>query len=219
MTDPTQDMLCLQDFDETIAEFYRMVAPKVPWGDFGSILVHGMTSYSAPDTRPPELLRAGPFVPPISFPTFCVVVTEVVRNELEFSGLTGFSFIPAIKKVTVSINWHEWDLLGEEPQFYPNEGEPENYISEEEHSAELAKHMPDLWRLVIPRGAKEIREPPRGAGNPLDFGQVFIRANSWQGTDFFSADITLFNYVSPRARQWLLDRYPAWLAFRPVLTK
>src|SRR5687768_12425214 len=125
MKDPAEDMLCLQDFDETSADFYRLKSPNVPWGDYGSILVHGMTSCSARDAHSPELQRTGPFVPPISFPGLgCVVVTDAMRRELESSGLTGFSFIPAIKSVIVPIAWHEWDLLSDEPSFYPEDGEP-----------------------------------------------------------------------------------------------
>lgn len=218
MQDPTEDMLCLQDCDETVADFYRLESPNVPWGDYGSILVHGMTSCSARDDGSPELQRTGPFVPPITFPGLdCIVVIDTLRDQLQSSGLTGFSFVPAIKSVIVPIEWHEWDLLSDEPPFYPEEGEPESYISEDEHSPELARSMPELSRLVIARGATEIRVP-EGVHHGGD-GQIFIRAASWQGADFFRADTTLYNYVSARARQWLLDHYPAWLAFKPVQTK
>jgi hypothetical protein len=219
MTDPSQDMLCLQDFDESVADFYRLTRPKMPWGDYGSILIQGMTDCWLQDSRSPNLSRTGPFVPPISFPTFCVVVTEEIRREIESSGMTGFSFTPAIKKVITPIDWHEWDLFSDEPQFYPDGGEPESYVSAAQHSPELAKRMPNLWRLVISPGAAEIRESPGAPANPLDSGEVFIRAGSWKGKDFFGADTTLYNYVSSRARKWLIDRYPAWVAFRPVQTK
>lgn len=218
MKDPTEDMLCLQDCDESVAEFYRMETPNVPWGDYGSILIQGMTSSSARDADSLEIRRTGPFVPPISFPGLgCVVVTDAVRLKLEASDLTGFSFVPAIKKVIVPIDWHEWDLLSRVAPFYPEEGEPEAYISGEDHSPELASRMPALWRLVIALGATEIRVP-EGVHYGGD-GQIFIRAISWQGADFFRADTTLCNYVSARAREWLLDRYPAWIAFKPVQTK
>ena len=127
MRDPTEDMLCLQDCDESIADFYRLESPNVPWGDYGSILVHGMTSATARDTGSPKLQRSGPFVPPISFPGLgCIVVTDAVRSHLQSSGLTGFSFVPVTKSVIVPIDWHEWDLLTDEPPFYPEDGEPES---------------------------------------------------------------------------------------------
>jgi hypothetical protein len=218
MTDPTEEMLCLQDFDESIANIYRVANPKAPWGDYGAILVHGMTSHTPDAPRPPELQRTGPFVPPISLPGYgYIIITEAVRHELESSGLTGFSFIPAIKKVIVPIDWQNWDF-SKEPPFYPEEGEPENYITEDKHSPELARRMPNLWRLVISPGATEIRVP-EGVHYTGDGGQIFIRASSWNGADFFRADTTLQNYVSPRARQWLLDRHPAWIAFEPVQTR
>jgi hypothetical protein len=218
MKDPTDDMLCLQNCDETAADFYRLVAPNAPWGDYGDILIHGITSCSARDERSPELQRSGPFVPPITIPGVgCIVVTDSLRRELQSSGLTGFSFVPAIKSVIVPIDWHEWDLLAEVAPVYPDDGEPESYITEGEHSSELASRMPDLWRLLIAPGATEIRVP-EGVHYGGD-GQIFIRVSSWQGADFFRADTTLYNYVSARARQWLLERCPAWLAFKPVKTK
>jgi hypothetical protein len=216
MNDPSEDMLCLQDCDETVADFYRLESPNVPWGDYGSILVHGMTSCSARDPGSPELHRTGPFVPPISFPGLgCVVVTDIARNELQSSGLTGFSFVPAIKSAIIPIDWHDWDLLSDEPPFYPDGGEPESYISEDRHSPELARRMPKLWRVLIAPGATEIREP----SDSLSGVQIFIRGGSWHGADVFHADTTLHIYVSPRARQWLLDLYPAWVSFKPVEVK
>jgi len=219
MTDPTEDMLCLQEFDETVADFYRLDKPKVPWGDYGSILVHGMSSsWRNDDTAPLELQRTGPFLPPISFPLSRIIVTDAVRGELESSGLTGFSFVPAIKKTIVRLDWHEWDLFADEPAFHPEGGEPESYILGNEHSPTLAARMPELWAMVIPLGAMEVRVP-EGVHYSDTKGQIFIRAGSWKGTDFFHADTTLYNYVSPLARSWLLDHYPAWLSFKPVETK
>jgi hypothetical protein len=218
MNDPTDDILCLQDCDETVADFYRLDRPKAPWGDYGDILIHGTTNCFTQDATSPELQRTGPFVPPIFFPgVACIVVTDTVRRELQSSGLTGFSFVPAIKSIIVPIDWHEWDLFSDEPAFYPEGGEPESYISEDAHSQELARKIPDLWRLVLAAGATEIRVPE---GSHYDANrQIFIRATSWQGADFFRADTTLYNYISFRARQWLLERYPAWLACKPVQTK
>jgi hypothetical protein len=218
MKDPTEEMLRLQDHDKVAADFYRLKSPTAPWGDYGDILVHGLTSSEIHN----GILRTGPFVPPVTFPdSGFIVVTDTVRSQLESSGLTGFSFVPAIKRVIVPIDWHEWDLLSEEPPFYPEEGEPEAYICVEEHSPALAQSMPDLWRLVTAPGATESY-----VYNGIHYGannQVFIRAGSWQGADFFCPDNTPYHkdrhYVSARARQWLLNHFPAWLAFEPAQTK
>jgi hypothetical protein len=47
-------------------QFFRLEAPEAPWGDYGSILQHGMTAHLG---RNPEglaqLERTGPFIPPI----------------------------------------------------------------------------------------------------------------------------------------------------------
>jgi len=217
MNDPTDDILCLQDCDETVADFYRLERPKAPWGDYGDMLLHGMTTFRARDTDSTKLKRSGPFVPPIFFPDSDCIVTDTVKRELQSSGLTGFSFVPAIKSVIVPIAWHEWDLFSDAPAFYPEGGEPESYISEDAHSQELARKIPDLWRLVPDLGATEIRVPE--STHYVPNLQIFIRATSWKGSDFFRADTTLYTYVSPHARHWLLERYPAWLACTPVQTK
>ena len=209
-------MVSLQDCDETAADFYRFDAPNAPWGDYGDILIHGMTNCYELGTDSPELQRTGPFVPPISFPLACVIVTDTVRRELQSSGLTGLAFVPAVKSVIVPVNWHEWDF-SDQPPFYPEEGEPESYILGRQHSPELARCMPDLWRLVTMVGADEVRVP-EGVHND-NSGQIFVSNASWQGMDFFHADTTLYNYVSARARQWLLDHHPAWVRCKPIQTK
>ena len=215
MKDPTEDMLCLQDCDETESEFYRLRGPKAPWGDYGDILIHGMADSCIRNTASPKLQRSGPYVPPISFPGLdCIIVTDAVRQHLLASGLTGFSFVPVIKSVIVPIDWHEWDLLADEPPYHPEDGEPESYLQADEHSQELAARMPQLWRLITVQGATEIREPlggSRAAGV-----KVTLRAYSWQGVDFFHADTTLHTYVSARAQQWLLDNYTPWIRCEAV---
>ncbi len=80
------------------------------WGDYGRILQHGM-AYHLPGTEGLLALeRTGPFVPPITIPGLGdVVLTSSARELLESSGLTGFSFRPVKKVLTVELHWENWD--------------------------------------------------------------------------------------------------------------
>src|SRR5262249_59136768 len=85
--------------------FYRIAARKMPWGDYGSILVSGMSAHLPRKDGLIQLERTAPFVPPISFPGIGdVVVTNAFRAELEASELTGFTFIPIVKARIVESN-------------------------------------------------------------------------------------------------------------------
>ena len=53
-----------------------------------------------------------------------------------------------IKHRIVELNWHAWDLTGEEIPEMPESGEPEDYILTRPHSPKAAAAMPDLWEFV-----------------------------------------------------------------------
>ena len=204
----------LQPRDEITAEFYALRPPHAPWGDYGDILLHGTTESDARNPSPCALIRSGPYVPPLTMPGIGLpVVTEDARIELEGSGLSGFSFAAVTKEVIVPLDWHEWDLLAEEPPIYPEDGEPESYLPPELHSPELARRMPELWALVTSEGVRESRVKT-GAG--LADLEIRLKKDSWRGLDFFRGDTTLRLYVTSRARLWLLDHFPAWVAFEAV---
>lgn len=77
-------------------------------------------------------------------------------------------------------------------------------------------------RLVVER-TQHLEAPPRRRlrykGQLAETARYSFALPLWRGADFFRADTTLYNYVSARARQWLIDRYPSWLAFKLFQTK
>src|SRR5262245_31791236 len=98
-----------------------------PWGDYGDILVHGMTGHLSRKEGPLRLEWTGPFIPPITLPGIGdVVVTDEFRAELERSGLGRFGFHPVIKARIVELHWEQWDRTSERPAERPEGGEPEN---------------------------------------------------------------------------------------------
>src|SRR5438105_2367736 len=63
---------------------------EVPWGDYGSILTHGMTAHLERRGSQLQLERTGPFIPPISFPGINdIVVTTEMRDAMQRAGFRG----------------------------------------------------------------------------------------------------------------------------------
>jgi hypothetical protein len=190
---------------------YILQQPPMPWGDYGSILLSGMASRSAPE-QSLELERTGPFIPPISFPgVSTVVVTEALKRQLERSGLAGLAFRPVVKKRIVRLEWETWDRTAEDPVKYPAGGEPESYILGRKHVPALAEAMGDLWEICLQaRAATE-----RVWTGPLPWDvDIFVLRSTWDGSDWFLARGVGYVYVSERAKAWLEATVPEWVTFK-----
>jgi len=128
---------------------YRLKGVEGPWGEYSRVIFHGMASLYQRGLSGELLLeRMGPYIPPVTFPSGVVVVTDHMKEQLEDSKLTGFSFRPAIKKLIVRSRWHEWDMTAPEPKRYPRGGRPENYILTRPHDPVSSEQMGDLWELL-----------------------------------------------------------------------
>ena len=187
-----------------LPRFYEFKRPDLPWGDYSDILVHGMAQRSADGTSL-ELDRCGPFVPPISLPYGHVIVTAPLLVELQNTEFKGFSVHSVTKRRIPKIDWRRWEPYGPEEMKYPAGGEPENYLLRRKHSAEAADALGELFELRFGRGIKATRE-----------GGYRLLAESWNGADFIASDGLEFshNYVSERARDWLLEHGDGWIGFR-----
>jgi len=174
--------------------------PIAPWGDYGNILLHGMSAHLGRENGKIQLERTGPFIPPISFPGIGdLVITDKLRQRLETSGLSGLKFQPVIKRLIVWCPWDEWDQSASEPAEYPESGEPEDYILGQEHSDEASAWIGQLWELV----------PEVVATTDRSNGIRNVRS-SIDDSDFFRVG---YNYVSERARQWLVKEVSKWVRF------
>ena len=195
---------------------YILRDPKAPWGDYGAILLSGMTAHLSRENDLLQLETAGPFVPPISLPGINdIIVTESFRAKLEASGLTGFTFRPVIKKHIVHLEWEKWDKEALEPPMYPETGEPEDYILLQPHSPSLANRMEPLWEMVL----KQTASVERVQVGPRSWDvNIHLVLSSWNGADFFRAKGVSYNYVSEKAKQWLEQKVPEWVGFEEALT-
>jgi hypothetical protein len=181
---------------------YRRQNRKTNWGDYGDILVSGMTAHLDRHNDLLQLERTGPYVPPlVNSGLWDIVVTDKVKESLMMSQLTGINFKPVIKKHIVELDWTTWDTNAEEPTYYPQGGEPEDYILEREHSESLSKRMGDLWELVIPTIGTFSNE------NFIFSGQVF---------DIFKADNRGYILVTEKGKDWIERNAGDWVTFEMV---
>ncbi|MCA9074313.1 MAG: hypothetical protein KDA93_04720 [Planctomycetaceae bacterium] len=193
---------------------YILEESDMPWGDYGSILVHGMSAHlgrRGGEDGPIQLERTGPFVPPITFPGIGdIIVTNDVKQEMVKAGFRGIRFRPVEKARIVEVRWEEWDLTAPEPPYYPEGGEPEGFILNKPHSAELAAVVGDLWEVVLSDSAEMVRhEKPES----LDVKFTYVEG-SWNGSDLFSVPQNGYKYASARAKAWLEKNAGEWVSFR-----
>src|SRR6202020_580856 len=99
------------------------------WGDYGSILINGLSRHLPRKDNLIQLERTGPFIPPVTLPGLGdIVATSDLKIDLEASDFNQLTFAPVLKARIVEYRWEQWDLTSENPAEYPETGEPENYI-------------------------------------------------------------------------------------------
>jgi len=123
------------------------------WGDYGTILTGGLAKRDE-QSGLLHLERVGPFAPPIMLgygPTGRIsLVTQAFREKLVAANFGGLDFKPTIKKHIVYLRWEKWDRQQRYPFEDPPGGEPENYITEAEHSEKASSEMGEIWELTVP---------------------------------------------------------------------
>ncbi|HEX5081214.1 MAG TPA: hypothetical protein VFY40_04150 [Blastocatellia bacterium] len=189
-----------------------LCSKDTPWGDYGRMLMHGMTSH-LPRTSEGllQLERTAPFVPPITFPGISdLVVTDNFRQRLDSSGLTGLSFMPVKKARIVTLEWERWDRKAPKPAFYPESGEPEDYILSRRHNPKMAEVVGELWEIALTVGLRTQR--PRPVVERME--EIEVLLSSWNGADLCRATGVGYVYASDRAQQFFLNEVCDYVAFR-----
>ncbi len=189
--------------------FYR-VSTRSLWGDYGSILINGMSRHLPRKDNLIQLERTGPFIPPITMPgVMDIVVTSDIKSELEASSFTQLTFAPVLKARIVEYQWEQWDLTSEKPAEYPESGEPENYVLARPHSPSIAEQLGDLWEVILPEDA-EVEGVKIGRG----VWEYRVNQSTWQGSPLFRAKGKRHVIATEEAKSWLEDRAKGWLGFQ-----
>lgn len=188
---------------------------KGPWGDYGNILVHGMSAHLARVDDRIQLERTAPFIPPLSLPGIGdIVVTDELRRQLEDAKISGVVFRPVDKAHVVYLDWSEWDRSVDSPAVYPESGEPEDYILAQRHDPAAAVALGTLWEVVP--GANGSLACERFSRTPRAY------RFTWQPgpepvADVFRAENMRYVLVTDRLRRILAAVDCDALEFHPVV--
>ena len=129
-----------------------------------------------------------------------------LSQRLSAERFSGLSFEPVAYKKVVHIAWERWDANAQEPAFYPETGEPEDYLLEGAHEEQLAATMPRLWAWNVP---KTIGLQVQGSNT--------FRRELHPGTDV--AREYFIVWISERMKLWLEENGGKWLSFIAVIPR
>jgi hypothetical protein len=202
--------------EEAKLERFRL-KPIHLWGDYGDVLAGGY--YHRNDAGLLLLHRAGPFLPPISFPWglegSLVVVSDEFRREIQEANFIGVQFREVIKERIVPLDWDTWDRSAESPRHSPPNGEPEAYIWDKPHDPVAANKMPPAWEFLAPLFAVEYEEipelkhelvPPLRAILPRRVYPPWFRTRIEYGDQVLAAE----------SRAWMQRSVGEWVVFEPL---
>lgn len=181
--------------------YFQILNREMPWGDFGDILLSGMTEYKTSGKL--KLKRTGPFVPPMVISGLSdLIVTDSIKTKLEASGLKGVKFSVVEKEKITVVDWRNWDLYADEPLFYPDNGEPENYILALPHSKETSESIGLLWELE------------------LEINGIFLDSYTYspgsKETDFMYTDNSGWILVTENAKDWIIKNCGEFIEFNEI---
>lgn len=193
--------------------FFKIEARSVfkrDWGDYGDILQHGMASHLPGEEGLLALERTGPFILPITLPGIGdIVLTSAAKELLEGSGLRGFHFRPVRKVLTVELHWENWNLDAQEPEQFPDTGEPEDYILGQPNSPTASAELGELWEVVVPATATVIRPGPI----VHSYKELKLDLGTWNGSDLIRSTDYGSVLFAQRAKDWFSERWGDYVEF------
>lgn len=192
-------------------KFYFVNGPKL-WGDYGSILVSGMTGHLPRSDGKLQLERTAPFIPPISLPGLRdFVFTDEAKQAFETARWPYQEINPVIKAHIVDFDWTDWDLDAQCPEEYPKGGEPAGYILNRPHSPTRAEELGEIWEVILVEGAQITSK---------QLGDVFnysIDVQSWTGQEIFRpVGRSSRPVVTENGKEWISRIAEDWVSFTEI---
>lgn len=192
---------------------FVLKAPPTPWGDYGNVLMHGMSAHLPRSDGHIQLERPGPFVPPVTFPAWDVVVPDVTRQAMVEAGLIGVTFRSVIKARVVALAWEAWDRSNPVPPYVPPSAAPEDYVLGAPHDPVTALALGPLWEVAGPTVGTGTRE--RLSKHPRRYRTTITIPDTVEA-DFFRVNGLRQLLVSRAARSWLEGAVGEWVDFEDV---
>ena len=146
-------------------DIYWLRSNETPWGDYGQILLNGMSSHLPRVDGRLQLERTAPYVPPITFPRRGdVLVTDAIRRAFDESPLGPLPVKSVDKAKVVKLEWERWSR-DEPPAYLPKSRDPEDFVLASEHDSLLSEQIGLIWEIdpsSIGQGSyhKVQRHPP-----------------------------------------------------------
>ena len=128
-----------------------------------------------------------------------ILLTDSVKKKIEISDLKGFQFKPVIKQHISLVDWTTWNLEKEDPEFYPDNGEPENYILSLQHSQKLADQMENIWEVIA------------------EVNETFTNSSTYKqgdkAIDIMRTENNGWFLVTEKAKLWIENNCDKWTEF------
>jgi hypothetical protein len=192
--------------------FVYCMKSRAPWGDYGHVLVHGISTHAPMQGDRIPLERTGPFIPPVTMPRLRhIILTDDARRALEGADIRGVSYRAVEKFRIARLHWETWDRSAPLSN-YPRGGEPEAYVLDAPHDPATASAMGEIWQLL-----------PEEWGDAEVVGQTrrtkkvtAIRPESTPMPDIFLARGCGYTFLSERAHEQIAGMADEWFEFERV---
>ena len=206
-------------------EIYRIDQIDTEWGSYSSIMVSGFFGHPngrADDVETEddaesnfEILRTGPFVPPITFPGGDCVIDEVTMMALKQTDFHGYHLTPVKIGKMVNRDWQNWDRTREfdfsnyaDVEIYC----PEDLVLKPKGDESLLSSVGRYWKLDA---------------EVVDFGW----AENFDGKERISWSLSSINdndfscpsfglvYVTKRVKTWIDNWCSGWVKYETVVVE
>ena len=116
----------------------------------------------------------------------------------------------------MELHWEQWDLSKDDPPFYPESGEPEDYVESLPHSPETADLLGNIWEIIF-RKRIEFNVYPNEEKSWIPITRV--SKMNWDGSDFFGCWGKNSRYVpvvTDQGREFFLEHVSEWVTFKEL---